>query len=165
MPISLPIHLGSLWNFKLKLLTYQLIIPTCLILVVQIIKKFLYLCQFNSDLYEMLNLNCWGTKLLIQLTDIFYKLRLILIFKKTSTTHQPPTHWWLFSQLYHIGSSSNFQDISNMVSKIIQDVKDDPILQVVSQEPSTSSKSPTPSNHVWSPSNFQDIYNMIWNTI
>ena len=33
MPLSLPIQLGSLWNFKLKLMRYQIIIPTCLNLV------------------------------------------------------------------------------------------------------------------------------------
>ena len=30
LPISLPIQLGSLWNFKLELLCYKPIIPTCL---------------------------------------------------------------------------------------------------------------------------------------
>ena len=29
--------------------------------VVNIIKKYLYLCQINSDLYETLNLRSWGT--------------------------------------------------------------------------------------------------------
>ena len=31
LPISLPIQLGSLWNFKLKLLGYQIAILTCII--------------------------------------------------------------------------------------------------------------------------------------
>ena len=61
--LSLPNHLGYLWNFKLKLLGYRPILPSCLIQmaiighgVVQIIKKDLYLCQVNSNLDETLNL-------------------------------------------------------------------------------------------------------------
>ena len=69
LPISLTIQLRSLWNFKLNLPGYQLIIPTCLIQVgypqmvtirhgvVPIIKKWLYLCQFNLDLHDTLNLS------------------------------------------------------------------------------------------------------------
>ena len=67
LPISLSIQLGSLWNFKLKLLGYQLAIPTCKInlgypqiatpcLIVAILVSSLYLCKFNSDFYETLTL-------------------------------------------------------------------------------------------------------------
>ena len=61
--ISLPIQLGSLWNFILKIFGYQPFIPTCFIYfvylkmntirhgVVQIIKKCLHLCQINMDLF------------------------------------------------------------------------------------------------------------------
>ena len=79
IPFSLPIQLGSLWNFKFELLGYQQVIPSCLInfgypqistlrhVVIQIIKKSLYLCQFNSDLNVTLNSSSWDTKVLSQL--------------------------------------------------------------------------------------------------
>ena len=70
--LSLPIQFWSLWNFKLKLLQYQLAIPTCKInlgypqiatpcLIVAILISSLYLWKSNSDLYETLNLSSWGT--------------------------------------------------------------------------------------------------------
>ena len=74
--LSLSVQLVSLWHVKLKLLGYQLFIPTCFIQVrysqmatirhgiVQIIKKTIYLCQFNLVLYETVILSSWGTNYL-----------------------------------------------------------------------------------------------------
>ena len=72
LSISLPIQLISLWNFKLWLLGSKLIIPRCLFRVgypewllqelghTPVFRISLYLCQFNSDLNESLNLSSQG---------------------------------------------------------------------------------------------------------